>query len=73
MRDLGVLFRWLALSLPLLATGVSAAQRPDVSRHTQRVIAIDGVCRFHPGDDPDGKLGWAAAAFDDSAWQTMVQ
>ena len=73
MLDLGVLFRWLALSLPLLATAASTAQRLDFSRATQRVIAVDGDCRFHPGDDQDGKLGWASAAFDDSAWQTMVR
>ncbi len=73
MREPGVLLRWLALSLPLLATAVSAAQRLDVSGHTQRVIAVDGDCRFHPGDDSDGKLGWASTAFDDSAWQTMVR
>ena len=29
--------------------------------------AIDSV-RYHFGDDPDGRLGWADANFDDSAW-----
>jgi len=24
--------------------------------------------RYHFGDDPDGKLGWASPNFDDSAW-----
>lgn len=72
MRDIGVL-RWLALSLPLFATVASTAQRPAVSDDTKRVIAVDGDCRFHPGDDPEAKLGWALAAFDDSAWQTMAR
>src|SRR5580704_13671003 len=27
-----------------------------------------GVWRYHFGDDPDGKLGWADPNFDDSAW-----
>ncbi len=26
------------------------------------------VVRYHFGDDPDGKLGWADPSFDDSAW-----
>jgi hypothetical protein len=24
--------------------------------------------RYHFGDDPDGKFGWAAPSFDDSTW-----
>ncbi len=27
--------------------------------------------RFHPGDDPDGKLGWANPGFDDSLWPLL--
>jgi hypothetical protein len=46
MRDLGVLLRWLALSPLPLATATSGAQGPDVSRDTQRVIAVDGDRRF---------------------------
>jgi hypothetical protein len=29
------------------------------------------VWRFHPGDDPDGKLGWAKPDFDDSSWPLL--
>jgi hypothetical protein len=32
------------------------------------VASLDGKWHFHPGDDPDGKLGWAGADFDDSDW-----
>jgi sialate O-acetylesterase len=30
------------------------------------------VWRFHPGDDPDGKLGWAKPDFDDSSWPLLL-
>ena len=29
------------------------------------------VLLFHPGDDPDGKLGWAKPDFDDSSWPLL--
>jgi len=32
------------------------------------MVALDGSWRFHPGDDPDGKLGWSDANFDDTSW-----
>ena len=28
--------------------------------------------RYHFGDDPDGKLGWANPSFDDSAWPIAI-
>jgi len=40
----------------------------DLARDREPVVALDGSWRFHPGDDPDGKLGWANANFDDSTW-----
>jgi sigma-B regulation protein RsbU (phosphoserine phosphatase) len=33
----------------------------------QPVVSLDGLWRFHPGDDPD----WAAPNFDDSAWTLL--
>ncbi len=35
------------------------------------IISLNGVWRFHPGDDPDGKLGWAEPDFDDSSWPLL--
>ncbi|HUN83748.1 MAG TPA: SpoIIE family protein phosphatase [Terracidiphilus sp.] len=32
------------------------------------MISLDGQWRFHSGDDPDGKMGWAEPSFDDSSW-----
>src|SRR5258708_3100724 len=52
MRELGVLLRWLALSLPLLATAASMAQSPDLSRHTHRLIPVNADCRFPPAVHP---------------------
>jgi len=40
----------------------------SLDRDREPVIALDGLWRFHPGDDPDGRLGWARADFDDSRW-----
>jgi len=34
-------------------------------------VTITAPWRFHIGDDPDGKLGWASPAFDDSHWQLL--
>jgi len=35
------------------------------------IILLNGEWRFHPGDDPDGKLGWAKPDFDDSSWPLL--
>ena len=35
--------------------------------------ASSPVVRYHFGDDPDGKLGWADPDFDDSAWPVAQQ
>ena len=45
-----------------LAGGIFCQAQP--SQHT----AGTPVVRYHFGDDPEGKLGWAKPDFDDSAW-----
>src|ERR1700677_2825331 len=40
----------------------------DLARDREPMVVLDGSWRFHPGDDPDGKLGWANANFDHSTW-----
>lgn len=35
------------------------------------MVSLDGPWRFHPGDDPNGSLGWASPAFDDSSWPLL--
>src|ERR1019366_5498152 len=44
----------LVLAFLLTAIAVQAQTSPPI--------------RYHFGDDPDGKLGWADPRFDDSAW-----
>jgi hypothetical protein len=34
-------------------------------------VLLNGVWRFHLGDDPDGSRGWASAGFNDSSWPTI--
>src|SRR5271156_5379153 len=43
----------------------------DFQRDREPIISLNGVWRFHPGDDPDGKLGWAKPDFDDSSWPLL--
>jgi sigma-B regulation protein RsbU (phosphoserine phosphatase) len=43
----------------------------DYARDRDPMISLNGVWRFHPGDDPDGKLGWAKPDFDDSSWPLL--
>ena len=40
----------------------------DLARDREPMVVLDGSWRFHPGDDPDGKLGWSDANFDDTSW-----
>ena len=56
-RTSGLLAIFIALS-------VSSAGLLCRAQQTQPTAII----RYHFGDDPDGKLGWANPNFDDSAW-----
>ena len=62
----------LALRLILVALAAAAlgerlpAQSFDLASNGRQIIALDGLMRFHPGDDPT--FGWANPAFDDSSW-----
>jgi hypothetical protein len=74
-------FRWLCISILLLecwssprvraqtTAGVPATFNFEVDR--EPITSLNGVWRFHPGDDPDGKLGWANPDFDDSSWPLL--
>jgi Stage II sporulation protein E (SpoIIE) len=43
----------------------------NFDRDREPIISLNGVWRFHPGDDPAGKLGWAKPDFDDSSWPLL--
>jgi phosphoserine phosphatase RsbU/P len=53
----------LGLLLPLFVP-TSGAQSFSLSNDRQPVVSLDGLWRFHPGDNP----AWAGPGFDDSAW-----
>jgi sigma-B regulation protein RsbU (phosphoserine phosphatase) len=42
----------------------SPAQTFDLDKEREHVVALGGLWRFHPGDDPR----WSDPAFDDSGW-----
>ena len=48
-----------------------SAQTFDFEHSHAKSMSLDGQMRFHIGDDPEGKLGWADSAFDDSRWPLL--
>jgi Stage II sporulation protein E (SpoIIE) len=60
----------LALQFIVVASGAQAQFFDFVHSHSKS-MSLDGQLRFHLGDDPDGKLGWADPAFDDSQWTLL--
>lgn len=79
--------RWVALLLMIAGCAphtrgqVSAGATPATHQEDAGQTAgqsnfsnqSDGVTRYHFGDDPDGKLGWADPNFDDSSWPVAQQ
>ena len=61
---------FLALLFIVAASGTQAQIFDFENSHSQ-TMSLDGQWRFHLGDDPDGKLGWADPAFDDSHWTLL--
>jgi len=58
----------LATSIALLgAAGGLRAQTFDLTHPRDPVMSLDGLWRFHPGDN----LAWADAKFDDSQWPLL--
>jgi sigma-B regulation protein RsbU (phosphoserine phosphatase) len=57
----------LALCLLFASLLPLRAQSFDLANSPQSLITLDGLWRFHPGDDPS----WANPAFDDSAWPLL--
>ena len=57
--------------LGVVAILCARAQVVDFQKERQPIVEIHNLWRFHTGDDPDGKLGWADPAFDDSSWKLL--
>ena len=50
--------------LVILLAPTMRAQSFDLNKDRQPVVSLDGLWRFHPGDNP----AWASSTFDDSQW-----
>ena len=59
--------QWLLALLILSFCGELGAQSFEVKDDNLRVASLDGLWRFHPGDDP----AWADPKFDDSKWALL--
>jgi len=59
--------QWLLALLMLGFCGGSGAQTFEVKDDNLRVASLDGLWRFHLGDDP----AWADPKFDDSKWALL--
>jgi len=53
------------------STASGPAATFDLQRDRQPMASLDGLWRFHPGDDPDSSKGWAQPDFDDSSWALL--
>ena len=49
------------------ATGAAHPAAFSLISDREAVVSLDGLWRFHPGDDPR----WASPTFDDSAWPLL--
>lgn len=52
----------------LFVEGHIQSQTFNLENDRVQIAELQGLWRFHTGDDPDGKMGWADPAFDDSEW-----
>jgi sigma-B regulation protein RsbU (phosphoserine phosphatase) len=57
----------IVLTCLFILAGTLQAQNFDLNKDRQPVASIDGLWRFHLGDDP----AWAAPGFDDSTWKLL--
>ncbi|HEY6446423.1 MAG TPA: SpoIIE family protein phosphatase [Acidobacteriaceae bacterium] len=64
MRRPILLLGFLLLGVPCTP---ARAQSFDLDKDRQSIVSLDGLWRFHPGDNP----AWAAPTFNDSAWPLL--
>jgi Stage II sporulation protein E (SpoIIE) len=62
-------FRLILALVGSALSGSIAAPSFDLADHGRQIVALDGLMRFHPGDDPT--LAWAEPSFDDSSWSLI--
>jgi Stage II sporulation protein E (SpoIIE) len=71
LRIIKCLLGRLLIVVVMAAACKTQAQVFDFAHSRSQSMILDGPVRFRSGDDPDGKLGWAQAAFDDSQWPLL--
>ena len=71
LRTVASLSRLVAILVILAAAHKARGQVFDIEHSRPQSLALDGQVHFHLDDDPDGKLGWAQPAFDDSQWPLL--
>jgi hypothetical protein len=57
----------LALLLFCASTAALYAQSFDLDHDRQPIVSLDGLWRFHPGDNP----AWSSPGLDDSTWPLL--
>ena len=62
-----VLCKLLCLLAMALAAGTLSAQSFNLQSGREPIVSLDGLWRFHTGDDP----AWANPGFDDSKWPLL--
>jgi len=67
MRSIRLLCAFLAAVCCAGNFGLLRAQSFDASAGPRWVLPLDGLWRFHPGDNP----GWAQPGLDDSGWSLL--
>jgi hypothetical protein len=65
-RDMRTAVFLASVLVGLVGTTAARAQVFDLDADRMPVVELKGLWRFHTGDDPDGKLGWASPEFDDA-------
>jgi len=59
------------ISAMLLSASFVHSQTFGLEKDRIQIAELSGLWRFHPGDDADGKLGWADPHLDDSGWKLI--
>lgn len=57
--------------LSLVISRQSQSQNFDFANSHPQTLKLEGLWRFHVGDDPDGNLHWSDPSFDDSHWPLL--
>ncbi len=71
LRNPPIIAKVLLAMVVMAGVCTGRAQVFDFEHSHAESLSLDGEWRFHPGDDADGKLGWANPAFDDSRWALL--